>query len=59
MITDFASCGVSYWNPTREGILEAIDKCKINAEERNGKQGKETRLHHEEIMKFVNKLPPD
>ncbi len=54
----FSSCGVSFENPTREGILIAISQCKANAEKMMGTQGAEIiRHHYDEMMKVVNKLP--
>jgi hypothetical protein len=58
VVTIFADCGVSYRNPTKKGILEAIGKCKANAEEMMGSQGRRIIKHHyKEIMKLVNRLP--
>lgn len=58
MTTVFANCGSSYWDPTKESILEAITQCKVTAEETMGAEGKEIiRHHYEEIMKLVNRLP--
>jgi hypothetical protein len=58
VITVFANCGSSYWNPTKESIVEAITQCKVTAEEKMGAEGKEIiRHHYEEIMKLVSRLP--
>lgn len=54
----FQKCGVSYDNPTRQGILTAIDECRKNAEAMMGPQGSDIILHHyQEMMKLVEKLP--
>ncbi len=54
----FQKCGVSYDNPTRQGILTAIDECRKNAEAMMGPQGFDVILHHyQEMMKLVEKLP--
>jgi len=56
----FQNCGVSYTNPTKTGILTAISQCKSNAENMMGPQGAEIIQHHyAEMMKLVNRLPPD
>ena len=53
----FSGCGASFENPTREGILLAINQCKANAEKMMGPQGTEViRHHYDEIMKLVNRL---
>ncbi len=55
--TAFSQCGVSYAEPTKEGILTAISECKSNAERMMGPQGAEIIKHHyAEMMKLVNKL---
>ena len=54
----FQKCGVSYDNPTRQGILTAINECKQNAEAMMGPQGADIIQHHyQEMMKLVEKLP--
>ncbi len=54
----FQKCGVSYDNPTRQGILTAINECKQNAEAMMGPQGSDIIQHHyQEMMKLVEKLP--
>ena len=54
----FSNCGVSFENPTKEGILVAINQCRANAEKMMGPQGAEIiRNHYDEIMKLVSKLP--
>ena len=56
----FQNCGVSYTSPTKIGILTAISQCKSNAENMMGPQGAEIIQHHyAEMMKLVNRLPPD
>ncbi len=53
----FASCGVSYVEPTKEGIVTAISQCKQNAEQMMGTQGAPIIEHHyAEMMKLVNRL---
>ena len=54
----FVNCGVSYAEPTKQGILSAISQCKSNAEGMMGPQGAGIIEHHyEEMMKLVNRLP--
>ena len=56
----FQNCGVSYTSPTKSGILTAIDQCRSNAEKMMGPQGADIiRHHYTEMMKLVDKLPPD
>jgi hypothetical protein len=56
----FQNCGLSYENPTKTGILAAIGQCKSNAEKMMGPRGADiVRHHYEEMMKLVNRLPPD
>ncbi len=53
----FSQCGVSYTDPTKEGILAAIVECKSNAEKMMGPQGAGIIQHHyDEMMKLVNQL---
>ena len=53
----FSGCGASFENPTREGILLAMNQCKANAEKMMGTQGTEViRHHYDEMMKLVNRL---
>ena len=53
----FSQCGVSYNNPTKEGIMTAISECKSNAEKMMGPQAAGIIQHHfEEMMRLVNKL---
>jgi hypothetical protein len=53
----FSQCGVSFTNPTKEGILSAISQCKSNAEKMMGPQGADIIQHHyDEMMKLVNRL---
>jgi hypothetical protein len=53
----FQQCGVSFENPTKEGILTAIDQCKSNAEQMMGDQGANViRHHYAEMMKLVDRL---
>jgi hypothetical protein len=54
----FSQCGVSFNNPSKEGIMTAIGECKRNAEAMMGPKGAEIISHHyDEMMKLVNKLP--
>jgi hypothetical protein len=54
----FVNCGVSYTDPTKQGILSAISQCRSNAEKMMGPQGSSIIEHHyEEMMKLVNRLP--
>ncbi|MDA4129071.1 MAG: hypothetical protein OK422_06430 [Thaumarchaeota archaeon] len=53
----FSQCGVSFTNPTKQGIETAISECKSNAEKMMGPQGAEIIQHHyAEMMKLVNRL---
>lgn len=53
----FTQCGVSYVNPTKEGILSAISQCKANAETIMGPAGAAVIDHHyKEMMKLMNHL---
>ncbi len=53
----FNQCGVSYPDPTKEGIVAAISECKNNAEKMMGPQGTQIIKHHyDEMMKLVDKL---
>jgi hypothetical protein len=54
----FRNCGVSFDNPTKAGILTAIDQCKANAQSMMGPAGSEIVAHHyAEMIKLVDKLP--
>lgn len=54
----FGQCGVDYVNPTKEGIEQAIEQCKSNAEKMMGTQGADIIKHHyAEMMKLVARLP--
>jgi hypothetical protein len=54
----FQSCGASFDQPTKEGIVTAIGQCKANAEAMMGQKGAAIiRGHYDEMMKLVNKLP--
>lgn len=56
----FATCGVSYTNPTKIGIQTAISQCKSNAEKMMGPSGADIINHHyAEMMKLVDKLPEE
>ncbi|MBI3841158.1 MAG: hypothetical protein HY297_04290 [Thaumarchaeota archaeon] len=53
----FSQCGVSYVNPTKEGIVAAISECRANAERMMGSQGAEIiRHHYDEMIKLVDRL---
>lgn len=53
----FQQCGVSFEDPTREGILTAIDQCRSNAERMMGDVGANViRHHYSEMMKLVSRL---
>jgi hypothetical protein len=55
--TVFSGCGVSFDNPTKQGILSAINECKAKAERMMGPQGSGIIQHHyDEMMKLVNRL---
>jgi len=56
--TVFADCGVSFVNPTKQGIVTAIEQCKTNAEAMMGPKGADViRHHYEEMSKLVRRLP--
>jgi len=58
-VTDvFQGCGVSFEQPTKQGIVQAIDECKKRAESQMGPRGTDVINHHyEEMIKLVRKLP--
>ncbi len=54
----FQSCGASFDQPTKEGIVSAIGQCKANAEAMMGDRGADIiRHHYQEMMKLVDRLP--
>jgi len=54
----FANCGVSFDNPTKEGIVSAIEQCKSNAEAMMGPAGADViRHHYAEMSKLLVRLP--
>jgi hypothetical protein len=54
----FQNCGVSFENPTKAGILTAINQCKTNAESMMGPAGSGIIIHHyAEMIKLVDQLP--
>ncbi len=54
----FVNCGASYTDPTKEGILTAMNQCRTNAEKMMGPQGAGIIQHHyDERMKLVDRLP--
>lgn len=53
----FSRCGVSYVEPTKEGITVAISECRANAEKAMGTRGATIIEHHySEMMKLVDRL---
>jgi phosphoglycolate phosphatase-like HAD superfamily hydrolase len=53
----FINCGASYTEPTKEGILTAMNQCRSNAEKMMGPQGAGIIQHHyDEMMKLVDRL---
>ncbi len=55
--TVFSQCGVPFENPTKEGIVTAIEQCKENAERMMGDQGSDViRHHYAEMMKLVSRM---
>jgi hypothetical protein len=54
----FQSCGASFDQPTKEGIVSAIGQCRSNAEAMMGQKGADIiRHHYDEMMKLVDQLP--
>ena len=54
----FQNCGVSFEDPTKAGILTAINQCRANAESMMGPAGSDIIKHHyAEMIKLVDKLP--
>lgn len=54
----FQTCGASFDQPTKNGIVSAIGQCKANAEAMMGENGAVIiRHHYDEMMKLVDKLP--
>jgi hypothetical protein len=54
----FQSCGASFDQPTKDGIVLAIGQCKANAETMMGEKGADIiRHHYAEMRKLVDKLP--
>ncbi len=54
----FQQCGASFENPTKQGILTAIEQCRSNAEQMMGAPGANViRHHYSEMMKLVRRLP--
>lgn len=53
----FEGCGASFEEPTREGVILAIEECKRSATQGFGEAGVPIIDHHyEEMMKLVNRL---
>ena len=42
----FQSCGASFYQPTKDGIVSAIGQCKANAEAMMGQKGTDIIRHH-------------
>jgi ureidoglycolate hydrolase len=54
----FQQCGVNFEQPTRHGILTAIEQCRSNAEQMMGDAGVNViRHHYDEMMRLVSRLP--
>jgi hypothetical protein len=54
----FVNCGASYTDPTKGGIVTAMNQCRTNAEKMMGPQGAGIIQHHyAEMMKLVDRLP--
>ena len=54
----FQQCGISFENPTKGGIMVAIDQCRSQAEQMMGDRGASViRHHYAEMMKLVSRLP--
>ena len=54
----FQNCGVSFADPSKAGILTAINRCRANAESMMGPAGSGIIAHHyAEMIKLVDKLP--
>lgn len=54
----FSRCGVSFENPTKAGIMTAIQECRKKAEAMMGPAGSDIiREHYEEMVKLLEKLP--
>src|SRR5436853_7915569 len=54
----FQSCGVSYTDPTKKGILTAINQCESNAEKMMRPKVADIISHYyAEMMKLVDNLP--
>lgn len=54
----FANCGVSFDNPSKSGIMTAIEQCRSNAEEMMRPAGADViRHHYAEMAKLVQRLP--
>jgi hypothetical protein len=55
--TVFDRCNVTIQNPTKEGIVTAIEQCKNAAEGMMGDRGADViRHHYAEMMKLVSRL---
>ena len=54
----FQQCGISFENPTKDGIMVAINQCRSQAEQMMGDRGASViRHHYAEMMKLVSRLP--
>src|SRR5437879_11801312 len=53
----FVNCGASYTDPTKQGILTAMNQCRSNAEKMMGPEGAGIIQHHYgEVMNRVDSL---
>src|SRR2546422_10577214 len=54
----FVNCGASYTDPTKEGILTAMNQCRTNAEKMIGPQSAATQQNQkQEYRKGADRLP--
>ena len=54
----FLRCGASFENPTKAGIVAAVEECKRNAEAAMGPRGGEViREHYAVMAKLLERLP--
>lgn len=54
----FRKCNVDINNPTREGLSEAMNMCKLNTEKALGDKAKEIiEKHYNEMSEIISKLP--
>lgn len=56
----FRKCNVDIKNPTKEGLKEAMDMCKINTEKMLGPKAEPIiKKHYAEMTEIIEKLPDD